>query len=479
MASASGWTTITSTTSYSGSVSYTLSTGDGSKTVYAWYKTDAGNVSSAASATITLDTAVPTVTITSPTSDATSSTDKKKLSIGGSASDSASGIKSVSWSNNKGGGESASGTTSWSAEKTNALSDGDNIITVTATDEAGNTATDTITITYSSATDAGSPSGYITIKKSGGQTIDSVNGKKYIKSTAVKLSLSASDDKAVKGYYLSTSSTEPTALASGWTSIGSASASYSESVDYTLSTGDGEKTIYVWYKDSANKISSAASDSVTLDVTTPTGGTVSIRDGSGSAIETTTTANIKLKLSTADTYGVTGYYVSNSSSVPSASASGWTTITTAINYSSTTDINHALSSGNGSKTVYVWFKDVAGNVSSAASDTITLETAVVTAPSNPNGLRRTIDKAGSKVKVVLEWMDNSSDEAGFSIERKKGNSGDYSEIKTASGTTATDNITSLDSGTYYYRVRAYKNASTSGKIYSGYSDEVHYKYTKS
>ena len=149
-ASASGWSSVTSATSYSGSVSYTLASGDGSKTVYVWYKDAAGNVSSSASDSITLDTTAPIVTITSPTSDpytATSST----VSLEGSSSDSTSGVKEVTWSNDKGGSGTASGTTYWSISSIS-LSNGENKITVTAKDNAGNTSTDTITVTYSAAT---------------------------------------------------------------------------------------------------------------------------------------------------------------------------------------------------------------------------------------------------------------------------------------------------------------------------------------
>ena len=94
-ASASGWNSVTSTTSYTGSVSYSLSSGEGSKTIYAWYKDAAGNVSSTANATITLDTTVPTVTISSPTSSSTYTTTSSTINLGGSASDSSSGISSV------------------------------------------------------------------------------------------------------------------------------------------------------------------------------------------------------------------------------------------------------------------------------------------------------------------------------------------------------------------------------------------------
>ena len=147
LASASGWTTVSSTTSYSGSISYTLSSGDSNKTVYVWYKDAAGNVSSSANDAITLDTTAPTVTITSPTSGSTYTTTSSTISLSGSASDSTSGVSSVTWSSDKGSSGTASGTTSWSISNIS-LSSGDNVITVTATDGAGNTKTDTITVTY-------------------------------------------------------------------------------------------------------------------------------------------------------------------------------------------------------------------------------------------------------------------------------------------------------------------------------------------
>jgi len=58
-AGAAGWTAVTATTSYSGTVAYTLATPDGSKTVYGWYKDAADNVSAVASDSITLDQTAP------------------------------------------------------------------------------------------------------------------------------------------------------------------------------------------------------------------------------------------------------------------------------------------------------------------------------------------------------------------------------------------------------------------------------------
>lgn len=146
-ASDPGWVSVSSTTSFSTSFSYTLSSGDGSKTLYAWFKDAAGNVSDTASGSITLDTTAPTVTITSPTPNTTYTTTSSTISLGGSASDTTSGVNSVTWSNNRGGSGTAGGTTSWSISNMS-LSSGDNVITVTATDGAGNHGTDTITVTY-------------------------------------------------------------------------------------------------------------------------------------------------------------------------------------------------------------------------------------------------------------------------------------------------------------------------------------------
>jgi len=59
-----------------------------------------------------------------------------------------------------------------------------------------------------------------------------------------------------------------------------------------------------------------------------------------------------------DNVGVTGYMVNESSTSPSASASGW---------SSSAPSTYTTSS-QGTKTLYAWAKDAAGNVSAAASD---------------------------------------------------------------------------------------------------------------
>ena len=136
--------TASGTTSWTASVP--LASGSNAITVRA--RDAAGNT---ATDTITVtygggDTTAPTVGIATPTSGATHATTTSPLTLGGTASDNV-GVTRVTWSNGAtGGGAAASGTTSWSASI--ALAAGSNLITARAEDAAGNTATDTITVTF-------------------------------------------------------------------------------------------------------------------------------------------------------------------------------------------------------------------------------------------------------------------------------------------------------------------------------------------
>ena len=212
------------------------------------------------------------------------------------------------------------------------------------------------------------------------------NGAASTTSTAVTISLSASDDVGVRGYCVSESSTTPSDSDSCWTSVISAT-SYSSSVSFTLSggsVGNNTNTVYVWFKDNAGNISSSASDSITLtvsDTTAPSNPSVSINSDAAS----TTSTAVTLNLSASDDVGVRGYCVSESSTTPSVSDSCWTTVTSTTSYSAA--VTFTLSSGgvgDNTKTVYVWFRDSAGNVSSFANDSITLTVSDKITPSKPS-----------------------------------------------------------------------------------------------
>ncbi len=84
------------------------------------------------------------VTITSPTTASTYITNSSTIALSGTAS-SAAGVTQVTWSNSAGGNGTCVGTTSWSAIEI-ALQNGNNVITVTATDSAGNTGSAILTV---------------------------------------------------------------------------------------------------------------------------------------------------------------------------------------------------------------------------------------------------------------------------------------------------------------------------------------------
>jgi len=83
----------------------------------------------------------------SPTSAPTCGRTCPTVDIAGSASDS-DGVTGVSWSNDRGGSGTCTGTASWSASGI-PLQLGQNVITVTATDGVANTGTANLTVTYS------------------------------------------------------------------------------------------------------------------------------------------------------------------------------------------------------------------------------------------------------------------------------------------------------------------------------------------
>ncbi|MCP4754067.1 MAG: hypothetical protein GY866_24545 [Proteobacteria bacterium] len=182
----------------------------------------------------------------------------------------------------------------------------------------------------------------------------SINGGDSLTdSLDVTLTLSADDDIGVTGYYASETNTEPSASAAGWTPVTSTTG-YSADVSFTLSSGEGTKIVYIWFKDAAGNISSRESGTIELitpDTTAPMGPTLSIDSDASS----TFSRSVTLNLSADDDIGVTGYYASETSTEPSASAAGWTPVTSTTGYSA--DVSFTLSSEEGTKIVYIWFKD--------------------------------------------------------------------------------------------------------------------------
>jgi hypothetical protein len=130
-----------------GNYSVTASVSDGVLTstpqVFTWSVSAAPTPASPPS---TSDTTAPSIAIGSPTTAATYISSALTLALTGSAGDNVS-VVSVSWTNNRGGSGTTSGTTSWSTGSIG-LKTGTNVITVTARDAAGNQASKALTVTY-------------------------------------------------------------------------------------------------------------------------------------------------------------------------------------------------------------------------------------------------------------------------------------------------------------------------------------------
>ncbi len=122
----------------------------------------------------TVDTTAPVVIITGPTSSATIVVSTSAMTLSGTASDSVE-VTQVSWTNDRGGSGTATGTTSWSAAGV-VLQSGANALTVTARDAAGNVSTDALTVTLNTA-----------------PTLDAVPNQSTTQASAASLQLAGAD----------------------------------------------------------------------------------------------------------------------------------------------------------------------------------------------------------------------------------------------------------------------------------------------
>jgi hypothetical protein len=146
--------TATGTTSWS---TPAISLIQGSNTLTVTASDSAGNKASATSTVTysapktvsvvqTADTTKPVVTIKTPTANVSYSTRSSSVKLTGTATDNV-GITRVTWANTANGTSgTATGTASWSVAKIT-LKIGTNVIIITASDAAGNSSTDTLSVT--------------------------------------------------------------------------------------------------------------------------------------------------------------------------------------------------------------------------------------------------------------------------------------------------------------------------------------------
>jgi len=173
----------------------------------------------------------------------------------------------------------------------------------------------------------------------------------------------ATDNVLVTGYLLTESATAPAAGAAGWTAAPPA--------NYIFAT-EGSKTLYAWAKDAAGNVSTSLSATVVItlpagaDTTPPTVTAFTIPGTSASLTVPITT------FTATDNVLVTGYLLTESIVTPTAGSAGWTAAPP-VSYTFATE---------GSKTLYAWAKDAAGNVSTSLSATVVITLPSLPAPTN-------------------------------------------------------------------------------------------------
>lgn len=409
----SGWKSVPSTTSYSENVPFTLGNGDGTKTVYVWYKDTSENISEVASDSIYLDTTAPVVNITTPVSGKEYLSTSSTISLGGGAEDNESGVKSVTWSDDLGRRGITDGITSWTISKIG-LPRGSITITVNAIDSAGNIGSAKIIIANGMAPTV------MTVSASN-ITSDSVtlNGK-------------------VNAYGLSTTALFEYGTESGQYDNTTPPQNLDGTTDSVISAGimallQG-KTYY--YRVAArNNAGTTYGDEMsfdTLDTTAPVG-SIKIKGGDTYTNSTTVTIN----LAASDNVGVTGYYISMSKEASLAIAERWTSVPSAANYNA--NISYALSSGDGTKTAYVWFRDDSWDISEAVSDDVVLDTTspLVTITKPCLESTYTVENKSRKVPEVAHLKDTDPPDGSITIN----NDEKYTDSRNVTvNLSATDNV---------------------------------------
>ncbi len=420
----------TSWQNFQGSRSWTLFSGDGSKTVYYEARDVANNtISSPVSDSITLDTTKPTVNLTITGKGDTPSTHTNNVSVTLSitGSDATSGVEYMKISNNI--GFAGASWVDYNTSKEWTLNSGDGVKTVyiKVKDRAGkesDTSSDNITLDTIAPTS-------LTISIESGQT--------YTNSTTVTLTLSANNATKMQ-------------ISNYSNFTGAAWESYSTSKNWSILDGNGTRTVYFKAKDTAGNIATAVNDTIILDKKAP-----AISSVSSSGVSTSS-ATI-----TWDTDEAATSYVEYGTTI----SYGLNTTLNTTKVMSHSETLTGLSSG----TTYhyrVKSKDSAGNEKTSSDDTFTTTSGGDTTPPDAITGLAVSDKINAERTLTISWnQSNAPDFAGYYIYRKANASfinvsaSGVQKIKTITSRTTTtyDDNTSVDDYTYHYAVVAFDTAS--------------------
>lgn len=220
--------------------------------------TDGAGQTTTVTRNVMIDTAKPEVTVSSP-SDGTYTT-VDSLTVKGLATDgSGSGVKSVSYSLDGSASTSANGVSSWTIPLSSLTSEGAHIVTVTATDKAGNAGTASLEFYY----DKSAP----VLSETSLGSSDQV-----IKTSGFSLSGAASDTDSLASVKVSVSvggGSATTVLSGSYSGTESQGWSYAQIVDASGHTNDGSYVYTIVATDIAGRTTTLTRN-VVIDTTAPT-----------------------------------------------------------------------------------------------------------------------------------------------------------------------------------------------------------------
>jgi chitodextrinase len=363
------------------------------------------------------DTQAPSVSITLPTN---GSTVTATTTVSATASDNVGvvGVQFLLDGMNLGSEDTTSPySVSWN---TVTATNGSHTVSARARDAAGRTTTSSVSVTV----DNQAPVGTVVVN----------GGAAATDSTAVTLTLSATDAlSSVTQMRFSNSN-----------SFYSTAEAYAPTKAWTLTTGEGTKTVYVRYKDAVGNWSSGFSTTIVLDTTAPTISAVSSSNISANSATVAWTTNEPA-----------------SSQVEFGLTTGYGTMTTPDSAQVTS--HSVVVSGLVANTRYnyrVRSRDAAGNEQFGSNNSFTTAAASSdsTPPSDPNNL---LASAASATQVDLTWNPSTDNTAvtGYKIFRNG------SQVGTSASASYHDsNLTPTTA--YSYRVSAFDAAGNNSGLSS-------------
>ena len=317
---------------------FDLSASEGLKTVFAQYKDAAGNMAPVVSDTVTVDTTAPVGMIL--INNGVPMTSHAAITLQASASGDVTHMRFMETNGPWPSDWSAASPFAASANFNLTGSDGTKTVFAQFLDTAGNVST--TAIQDSIILDTTGPDGAGSLLIEGGAA--------YTTQAQVWLSLTPTDGL---------SGVSQMKLSNAADGSGGSWAEFSGFSPWTLDSVEGSKTVYVWYRDGLGNETGPFSDTILFDSTKPSGG-VTIAGGD----PTTTSSTVILTLSNPGSE--TNLQMRLNNDVTALLSTSWETFSTTRN-------GWALISGNGVKSIFVQFKDAAGNLSPIYEDTILVD----------------------------------------------------------------------------------------------------------